>query len=81
LNFLGSFATNPQKINLIKILSLGAKFFPYRQTDRQTDRQTNRQTDMKKLIVTFFKFGNAPRKQYSLKNEFLKSNGLCGILL
>jgi hypothetical protein len=50
------FLTNIQISNLIKILPLGAEFFPCGRTDRGTD--------MAMLIDAFRNFANAPQSDY-----------------
>jgi len=56
------------------MLSVGAKFF-------HTGKEKDLRTDMTKLIVTFSIFGTRPGRSITSNNEFLKSNGLCGLLL
>jgi hypothetical protein len=41
--------------------SRGSRFVPCGRTDRQTEGQTDRLTDMRKLIVAFRSFANAPK--------------------
>jgi hypothetical protein len=42
-------------------------FHAHEQTDGRTDRQTDRLTDVKKLIIAFRNFANAPNKE--IQNE------------
>jgi hypothetical protein len=61
LNFLYRFSKKSSNIKFHENMSSGSLVVPCGRTDGRTDRQTDRQTDMKKLIVAFRNFANAPK--------------------